>query len=280
MSTNTGTNTATNTATTTAITTTSLSTYIESLSPQQISAAEAASESAGMVTLLQDFKITSKDSYAEIATIVQEVKAKLKFLDDERKITVTPLNNEVKRVNDWYRPALDSFKLVVERGLRLMADFDLAQRKEEQRLLIAAQAEAAKQAAAQAAVVQAATQVAQVPSTNISAANTTVTTSIVAATEPSGPTAQQLVQQAAQANAPTVAGITAKHVFVWSVKDLLRFVRNAPSFTCTCPTCFGTGKMPDQEKLDAHVATNGLNNVPAGIEVTEDVKHTVRQARR
>ncbi len=88
--------------------------------------------------------ITTADEYAEVGSALKLANDKFKFLDEERKITVTPLNDEVKRINDWYRPALDCFKSIRTQAEQMMGTWILKQRREEERLMREAEAAATK----------------------------------------------------------------------------------------------------------------------------------------
>jgi len=213
--------------------------YADSLKTQRASAIEAASEAGEMWSLIEGWSIQTQDEYAECGALLKEVKGKIKFLDDERKISVGPLNEEVKRVNDWFRPALDRLKQISDHAMRLMGSYTLRQKQEEQRLLQEAQA------AAQA----------------------------VLATEPDVHSAagmQQaasLVTEASNAAAPKVSGIGVKPVWKFDVVDAAALVRAHPELA-----------MPDMKAIGAWVKEHGDKNVPTGVKVVADVRFNVRSA--
>lgn len=110
-------------------------------------AAEAAVEAEELHVLAPQVVIDNPQTYAEVGTMLKDVARRIKFLDEERKVSVKPLNDEVKRVNDWFRPALDklsAIRVFFERGL---ANYDLAQASEKRRLMLEA-SEAAQKALA------------------------------------------------------------------------------------------------------------------------------------
>jgi len=211
--------------------------YSEAVSVQRERAETEAVEAREMVSIIDSFKIGDAKAYEECGEIVKEVKGKIKFLDQERKVTVTPLNDEVSRINAWYKPALTALEKVASKGLQLMSDYVLQQRKEEARLLQEAQEAAQK-------VLE----------------------------KSSNPTGLQLaltgalVQAAADSAPPKVQGISApKSKYTFKVTDAAKLIRNHPQFA-----------MPDMKAIGEWVSTHGLKDVPAGVEVEEHVGFTVR----
>lgn len=149
-------------------------------------AQDAANESEGMLSMLHSFEVTTKDSFEECAAILKDVTGRIKFLDEERKVSVEPLNQEVKRINGWFKPALDRLKEIQTTIKSAMGRYEVRQREEQQRLMAAAAAEAQR----------------------------------VLATNPEGmASAQALVTQAAAAQAPQVAGVSGREVWSWEVVD-------------------------------------------------------------
>lgn len=149
-------------------------------------AQDAANESESMLALLHAFEITTKDSFEECAAILKDVTGRIKCLDEERKVSVEPLNQEVKRINGWFKPALDRLKEIQTTIKGAMGRYEVRQREEQQRLMAAAAAEAQR----------------------------------VLATSPEGMAgAQALVTQAAAAQAPTVTGVSGREVWEWEVVD-------------------------------------------------------------
>lgn len=184
---------------------TTVVTYAEGLASSRERAETEAGAAQQMLTIIADYRITSQDEYEQTGTFVKEVQAKIKLLDDERKIAVTPLNDEVKRINDWFRPALDTLKAVKERGLRVMGDYVLEKKREEARLLQEAQEAAQK----------------------------------VLASEPdvrgSMEAAQALVAQAAAAIPTKVQGVSDRPVWQWSIADADALVRAHPELAMPDP---------------------------------------------
>lgn len=156
------------------------------LAQKERMAQEAANETESMLALLHSFEVTTKESFEECAGILKDVTGRIKFLDEERKISVEPLNQEVKRINGWFKPALDRLKEIQTTIKGAMGRYEVRQREEQQRLMAAAAAEAQR----------------------------------VLATSPEGMAgAQALVTQAAAAQAPTVTGVSGREVWEWEVVD-------------------------------------------------------------
>lgn len=159
---------------------------LEKLDEKEKLAQDAAEESATILALVQTFEVTTKESFEECAAILKDVTHRIKFLDEERKLSVEPLNQEVKRINGWFKPALDRLKDIQTKIKGAMGRYELRQREEAQRLMALAAAEARR----------------------------------VLVTDPEGmQTAQGLVMQSAAAQAPQVAGVSGREVWTWEVED-------------------------------------------------------------
>jgi hypothetical protein len=210
--------------------------YSEGLYPQRKAADEAADEAAEVWQLVDGWTIATQQQYKDCGDLLKEVKAKYKFLEEERTISVSPLNDEVKRVNAWYKPATEKLKAIVEHATKLMAQYILKQKAEEQRLL--EEAEAAARA--------------------VLSTNPDVGEALVEATE-------ALVTSAANAVAPKIDKIAAKPVWSWRVVNAEALVRAHPELS-----------MPDPKKVAAWISEHGNKDVPVGVEVEADVKFTVR----
>lgn len=207
---------------------------------QERAAAEAVDAKETLAALSYAGKpavITSQDEYVEVGAVLKTANDKWKFLDEERKITVTPLNDEVKRVNDWYRPALEVLKSIRAQAESMMGVWILAQRREEQRLMLEAEAAAKKVLA-------------------------TAPGAGVAGSEAMAPT-QALVTAAAAAAPKKLDKVAHKPVWRWTVTDLSKVDRRFLKL--------------DEQAVSAWVKEHGNKDVPEGVEVTEDVGFTVRR---
>lgn len=163
-----------------------MTTMMVDLAQKEKLAQDAANETESMLALLHSFEVTTKESFEECAAILKDVTGRIKFLDEERKISVEPLNQEVKRINGWFKPALDRLKDIQTTIKSAMARYEVRQREEQQRLMAAAAAEAQR----------------------------------VLATSPEGMVkAQALVTEAAAAQAPQVSGVSGREVWTWEVVD-------------------------------------------------------------
>lgn len=163
-----------------------MTTTMVNLAQKEKLAQDAANESESMLALLHSFEVTTKESFEECAAILKDVTGRIKFLDEERKVSVDPLNQEVKRINGWFKPALDRLKDIQTTIKSAMARYEVRQREEQQRLMAAAAVEAQR----------------------------------VLVTNPEGMAgAQALVTQAAAAQAPTVSGVSGREVWTWEVVD-------------------------------------------------------------
>jgi hypothetical protein len=191
---------------------------------------EAAEEARGLLEVLPNVRIQTKSEYEELAGILKDVTSKRKFLDQERKVSVTPLNTEVKRINEWFQAPIKQLE-GLERDIKgLLTDYQLRQEAERKRL------EAAAQAAAAAAL----------------------------ATEPMpGATAMTLMGQSVDAAAPKVEGLGAKVVWTFRVVDATKLPREF--------------LQPNEAAISAWVAEHGDKNIPAGVEVAQDVRYIVRK---
>jgi hypothetical protein len=188
---------------------------------------EAAKENVEFFEVVKGYVIQSDDEYADAAEILKIVKHKFKVLDEERTISVKPLNDEVKEINAWFKPALERLKDCEAELKRIMGAYSLAKQQEQQRIL----AEAAK--AAEAALVTSSD-----PQQSVMA----------------------LVQQATEAQAPRVAGVSVSRVWKWELVDPAQVPLEFWSI--------------DPAKLDAAVKA-GTREIP-GVRVYEDARVIAR----
>ena len=145
-------------------------------------------EAALVVEVVRDFKITDDVSYKAAGELLIEVKGAAKELDEVRTSFVKPLNDIVREVNAFFKPAQDFFKQAEAVAKAAIGAYVLAQRAEQQRLLLAAST-----AAAQVTVAQ------------------------VVAGRPDP--AVTLMQAAQDAAAPQMDGVSIREVFEWDLMD-------------------------------------------------------------
>lgn len=181
--------------------------------------------------------IETQEEAKHIEEALAKFNSKLKFLDDERKISVTPFNDEVKRINDWYRPALEKLKALNETAKGMLGQWILRQRREAERLAREAE-EKAKAALAAQNAQQSAQQAQQ---------------------------AHALMTQSAQAtkSVQVQKGAPVSHKPVWKFR-----IKDAASL----PRAF---LKPDEDAIKKHVAEHGDTDVPSGVEVYEDVSFRI-----
>ncbi len=218
-----------------------LAVYVDTLVPYKSTAEESAEEAQAALTQVLGFKIDSKETFAEVAEVGQWAHERFKFFDAERTISVGPLNEEVDRINAWFKPGLDMLKRIKEVSKTLMGAYMLEQRRREDELLRAAQ-EAAQKALATDADVQ-----------NSAAMQES----------------RALVSAAADVVPVKVAGVSDKTLWKWTLLDPAAFVRAHPEMS-----------MPDEKKLAAWVSQHGDKNVPVGVKVEADVKISLRSVKK
>lgn len=98
---------------------------------------------------LDTFTVANDDDSAFAADLIREVKAKHKELDDRRKEVTGPLNQTVKTINGWFKPALDTLESA-EKKLKAKVALYLTEREAKAReaLALAAAAQTAQEASA------------------------------------------------------------------------------------------------------------------------------------
>lgn len=96
------------------------------------------SPAEGMLTKAKEYIISTVEQYAGAATQLNEIKAKSKELEEKRKGIVGPMNEAVKRVNEFFRAPLQFLADAEAAIKRSMITFDNEQnrirREEEARL--------------------------------------------------------------------------------------------------------------------------------------------------
>ena len=219
--------------------------YVDSLAPVKARADAGGAEAGASLALLGKLVIASEAQYAECAALAVEFNAKVKLLDEERMISVSPLNTEVKRVNDWFRPGIEGGRAVVDKLKTLMSGYLLKQKAEQRRLEAEAQ-EAARKLLA-------------------TSPNVTLTQGNKVGGD--GAAEVQLLVRAADAAMPNkVQGVADKPMWTWELGDATLLARE---FLC-----------PDLRAIAAHVAKHGDKNVPAGVVVKESIAFRMSAVKR
>lgn len=88
--------------------------------------------------------IQSAEEAKKGANLIEQARATLGELEDERKAFVKPLNDEVKLINDRYRTPVESVKSIVDELKRRLTAFARAQEAERLRIAEAARLTAAE----------------------------------------------------------------------------------------------------------------------------------------
>lgn len=141
--------------------------------------------------VVSTFEISNDEEYEEATTLLKAVKAKAKFWEQERKVSVEPLNQELKRINGFFKPVTNKLEEIEAALKRIIGAYTLRKHQEQQRLLVEA-AEAARKAAAEQTVTQ-------------DAPDNTQTLALMA--------------EAQAVAAPRIAGIGVKEVIDWELID-------------------------------------------------------------
>ncbi len=201
----------------------------------------ASSEASDLLVMVSapGYAIESQKEKEFIETTMGQLASKAKFLDDERKISVGPLNKEVDRINDWYRPALATIKTLSEQAKLKLSAYIMKQKREADRLAAEAEAKVKAALAAQASTAQ-----------GVAAAATA---------------AKALMTQSAQASQTVQSqkGSAVTHKTVWKFR-----ITNA----ALLPREF---LMPNEKAIGQYITEHGNENVPAGVEVFEDVSFRI-----
>jgi hypothetical protein len=162
-------------------------------------AKEVEEEAQSYLSVIATIVLETSAQFTEAAELAKEFAHKWKVFDQERKVTVKPLNDEVDRINDWFRPGLTKLKQA-ENALRaMMSTYVIAQQREEARLTKLAQEAALK--------------------------------ALATADDPTGET-KALLKEAAAAAVPDVKGVGTKVRWTWRVVDATKlrkeFLKTVP----------------------------------------------------
>lgn len=125
---------------------------------------ESLQESVKFYDIIKDHEIVDEKEYEEATELLKATKGKIKLLDQERTLTVKPLNDQVREINAWYKKPLDKLKAIENTMKKMLAQYQLRQRQEQERLLAEAASEQTDHAQAQLLVMQAAKKTAPVVS--------------------------------------------------------------------------------------------------------------------
>lgn len=116
---------------------------------------ESLKESVTFLGIVQDHEIAGADEYEQVTEFLKVTKHKMKLLDQERSISVKPLNDQVREINQWFKKPLDKLKEIEVALKKMLTSYQVKQREEQERLLAAAASAATEHAEAQALILAA-----------------------------------------------------------------------------------------------------------------------------
>lgn len=151
---------------------------------------EEVNEAKVQIEVLADHELDCEQDYLDASELLKQVKGKIKFLEEERKLTVKPMNDQVKEINAWFKPAVDRLEQIEKRLKKMIGDYTIKQHQEQARLLAAAAAEAK----------------AAVEARSVTESGPLVPVDI-----------QEKLEAAQAAAAPRVAGISVSEVWAWEL---------------------------------------------------------------
>lgn len=150
----------------------------------------------GILADLKDLKITSDEEYESLTANLKEVKRVMSDLEAMRTSITKPMNDDLKAVNAQFADPMSRLSFVEKQMKILSADYVVAKRAEQQRIL--AQAAAASRASAADGV----------PTSDASVVEFATA-----------------IAQAVAAKPPTVAGVSFSEKWEWSVVDASQIPR-------------------------------------------------------
>jgi len=122
----------------------------------QVKLQDSLQESVKFYDIIKDHEIADEQEYQEATDLLKATKGKIKLLDQERTLTVKPLNEQVREINSWYKKPLDKLKTIESSLKKMLSRYQLRQREEQAKLLAEAASEQTDHAKAQQLVMQAA----------------------------------------------------------------------------------------------------------------------------
>lgn len=119
---------------------------------------ESLKESVTFFEIIKEHKITDSKEYEDVSELLKVTKSKIKLLDQERTLTVKPMNDQVREINAWYKRPLDKLKEIESQLKGMLANYQVRQREEQERLLKEAASEQVDHIDAQILIMEAAQQ--------------------------------------------------------------------------------------------------------------------------
>lgn len=109
----------------------------------QALALERERECVSFLEIIKDYRLQNEDSYAQAGEVLKLVKKRMRALDDERTLLVKPLNDDVREINGYFRPATQALEQMAKSLQAMMAQY-VKEREAEQVRQLAAYAEKAR----------------------------------------------------------------------------------------------------------------------------------------
>lgn len=113
---------------------------IESLEPAKSRARAHRIAGNSLLLGVRGLRVTDAGELEQVSGFARELVKKKDALDAERKAAVGPLNEVVKRINGWFKPAIETLTDAERHCKRLIGDYQLRYAEEQRRQFAAAQA--------------------------------------------------------------------------------------------------------------------------------------------
>jgi hypothetical protein len=122
----------------------------------QVKLQESLQDSVTFFEIIKDHKIEDAEEFEQVSELLKVTKSKIKLLDQERTLTVKPMNDQVREINSWYKKPIDKLKSIETSLKEMLADYQVRQREEQERLLTEAASEKTDHQEAQLLIMEAA----------------------------------------------------------------------------------------------------------------------------
>lgn len=116
---------------------------------------ESLKESVTFLGIVKEHEITGPDEYEQVTEFLKVTKHKMKLLDQERSVSVKPLNDQVREINQWFKKPLDKLKEIEVALKKMLTSYQVKQREEQEKLLAAAASASTEHVEAQALILAA-----------------------------------------------------------------------------------------------------------------------------
>jgi hypothetical protein len=99
----------------------------------QFTTAKQAWSAKHMLAGAQELTVDNVAQLEGVSMFARSVSTKRKEIDAERKAVTQPLNAAVKRINGWFKPALETLQATEDHCRKLIGDYHLRQKAEQDR---------------------------------------------------------------------------------------------------------------------------------------------------